>query len=45
MILFQIDPQGIALFLFEDDAPWAVDVHTVTGGCPLKAMEVESRDV
>src|SRR4029453_4311644 len=40
MILFQIDPQRIALFPFECDAPWAVDVNTVTRGYPLKAMEV-----
>src|SRR5918992_250337 len=45
MILFQIDPQRLALRPFEGDAPWAVDVNTVTRGYPLKAVEVEPRYV
>jgi hypothetical protein len=45
MILLQIDPQRLSLFPFEGNAPWAVDVNTVSRGYPLKAMEVEPRDV
>jgi hypothetical protein len=41
MILFQIDPQRLARFPLESDAPWTVDVNTVSCGFPLKAMEVE----
>lgn len=45
MILFQVDPQRIASFPLERDAPRTVDVNTVPFGRPLKAMEVEPRHV
>jgi hypothetical protein len=43
MILFQIDPQGLALFPLKGDAPRAVNMDTVPGGASLKNMEVEPR--
>jgi hypothetical protein len=42
MILFQIDPQYLAVLPLEGDALWTVDVNTVPGRFPLKAMEVET---
>jgi hypothetical protein len=45
MILFQIDPQRLAVFPLKGDAPWAVDVNTVPCGYSLQAMEVEPRYV
>jgi hypothetical protein len=46
MVLFEIDATGLAVFEFEGDAPWSIDVDRIALGIePLQGMKVEARDV
>ena len=42
MILFKINFQCITVFPFKGDAPWAVDMNTITLGHSLKTVKIES---
>jgi len=41
MVLLQVNTTGIAFSPFKGDAPWTVDVQTVTFRLPLKPMELQ----
>jgi hypothetical protein len=45
VILFQIDPPGIAIEPFEGDAPGAVDMDGITNRLAAQSMEIEARDI
>src|ERR1700691_3454219 len=46
MVLLEIDAAGFAIFEFEGDAPWSIDVHRITLRIEsLQGMKVEARDV
>lgn len=46
MVLLEIDAAGFAIFEFEGDAPWPIDVHRITPRIEsLQGMKVEARNV
>jgi hypothetical protein len=46
MVLLEIDTAGLAIFEFESDAPWSIDVDRVAPWIEtLQGVEVEARNV
>ena len=46
MVLLEIDVTGFAIFEFEGDAPWSIDVDRIALRVePLQGMKVEARNV
>lgn len=45
MILLEVDPESVASFKLERDAPGAVDVHSVTGRHAVQQMKVKARQI
>jgi hypothetical protein len=45
MVLLEIDAQSVAVFEFECDAPWSIDVNRIAHRPAAQHMKIEPGDV